>query len=211
MVTVELNKGEKVTISSEDKDLIITVKEFEKFPFKEGDYLVSSEVGGWTWFYVFKEFKNDIIYCYVSILNSDLATTYQSEKVIPFSEIKKTEYMTGPEVRGFASVLKDNGFKWNAKDKIVETVFKPGDVIKNDSSTHYYIVLKILYDDIIVVNELGQESIGHTGNMFQTIEQEADLFFDDLRKNGLEYNATTNTVDKIKWVPAYDIVNQKKF
>lgn len=203
MVTVELNKGEKVTVSSEDKDLIITVKEFEKFPYKEGDYLASSTVNGWTWFYVFKEFKDNIIYCYVAMLNSDLTTVYANNKAIPISGIKSTQIMSGPETRSFVSLIKGNNIKWNGKDKTIESAFKVGDIIKTKSSSRYYLIEKIYLEEVLGVESDGYSTRINMDNLDYTIEPEADLFFEDLRKNGLEYNATTNTVDKIKWIPGY--------
>ena len=201
MITVELNKGEKVTISSEDKDLTITVKEFEKFPYKEGDYLASSTVNGWTWFYVFKEFKDNTIYCYVAMLNSDLTTVYANNKAIPISGIKSTQMMSGPETRSFVSLIKGNNIKWNGKDKTIESAFKVGDIIKTKSSSRYYLIEKIYLEEVLGVESDGYSTRINMDNLDYTIEPEADLFFEDLRKNGLEYNATTNTVDKIKWEP----------
>lgn len=201
MITFELSRKEKVTISSDDKDLIISVKESNKFPFKDGEYLASSTTNGWTWFYVFKEFKDNTIYFYTAILNSNLGHVYTKPGNILLDDIKKTVLMSGPEARAFVSVYKANGFRWNYKDKVVEEAFKVGDIVKTISSDRYYLIQKINGIMIHGVEADGYVSVVNMNNLNYTIEQEVNLFFEDLHKNGLEYDAINNVIQKIKWIP----------
>lgn len=173
-------------------------------PFKDGDIL-STVTGG---VFILKSYPSDDLYyhCYVGLTGCG---EFQKEQM-PFSYKQFCTRASEIEKQKLFDAIKENGYKWYPKTKILEKwcPFNPGDVLVsgsgnivlfshiNDRQVVYYHCILYPVGDMNIV-EGTSYGVGKVHNCKLATEEQRKRLFNKLQMSGYKYNPQTNKLEKL--------------
>lgn len=195
-------------------------------PFVEGDIIftrTNNSEYDYGWLSIFKEIYDNNCISYLDIYLGNCNFHYYPNVdmvLCDISEIVEQRLATEKEKQKLFDVIKENGYKWNAKTKTLEKLIKPkfenGDIIftttkgttqihkwlsifKNniDGKFNTYVSIHLNDEDIIQFKHTYLCNNSDIIDQRLATEDEKQKLFDVIRKKGYKWNAEKKVLEKL--------------
>lgn len=192
---IKLSAGDKIQVPTGCKATIKDNQIIIKEEFKDGDILYSKETDKML---IFKSYDDDDVTFSSYYNNSHSGNSKWGEYYF--------RRATEEEKQHFFDELKAKGLKWDSKTKEIKEIrnkFKDGDIL----SSRYYDKI-VIFSNYTKSDNSTFESYYNNANdsnkswftegFCLATNREKEIFFDRLEANGLQWNAETKTMEKIR-------------
>lgn len=186
-------------------------------PFKDGDIVAyDNPYENNLQVFIFKDKKeNDTISSCYLMFNGDELDLNEGMYYV-------TRLATEEEKQKLFDAIKANGYKWNAKTKILEKLpkFKDGDIVVDDSGAiFFYRQIHPYYEEPyadfycgltselrgFVIKTGEAQRCGKISSIRYATEEEKQMLFDAIKERGYRWNTETKTLEKL---PKFKVGNR---
>lgn len=197
-------------------------RDWSKFqrPFKDGDILTCRS--GSVFIYKGSMYNNQCdFYCGRRMSDGVFVRKLFKDKY--FGYLSECRHATEEEKQKLFDAIKENGYKWNPKEKTLEKLcpFNAGDVLIsgagnivlfshiNDEQIIYYHCISSSIWRGIRIYEGTNCGVGKVHHCRLATDKQRDMLFDRLQKSGYKYNSQTNKLEKLV-VPRFRVGDRIK-